>query len=227
MEGRYSNYRGLKDTVVVDSMVNNGLMSLMSQQPISKEHFYLTGFETITFNRSRHFALETVLNSTVPFEKDLLILSNGPINNEIEEVCELHGVNAERIDFPRSTEEWGHLDSLLSGFSRFSHVLYSIEEYDETNLDQLISLSKHLNKKHVGLIVNCRNNSVELADVKKADIDYLICNGMGCSITSVVLARRSKLVQTEGVSRSYTHDLYAFWQKSLRNRKSVIEPMVF
>ncbi len=227
MEAIHSNFRGIQEKVISEGMMNQGLMSLMSQQQFSSEEFYLTGYETITFNRSRYFALETVLNSTVPFEKDLLILTNGDVNDEILSLCELHGINTMIISFPNTTKEWDDFDALVSGFSRFSHVLFSCEESDCTTIDQLKKLSTRINKKRAGLIVNCNSDSIQLSDVKNADIDYLVYNGTGCSITSVVLARRSKLVQTEGISRSYTHNLYAFWQKAMSRRKSIIKPMIF
>ena len=76
--------------------------------------------------------------------------------------------------------------------------------------------------KKTDLILTSPSSVMNWENIARANVDYLICGSTGCNVSSVVLARRNKLVQTEGISRSYTHNLYAFWQKAMSRRKSVI-----
>ena len=62
--------------------------------------------------------------------------------------------------------------------------------------------------------------------IRKYKIDYLVGNLIS-SLSSFVLARRNKLVQTEGNARSLSKDLHNLWQQTLRNRRREIEPMYF
>ncbi len=215
----------LPEQIELDDVVDKDLISLMTKTPIKPEDFYLTGYETISFKRTREFALEAVLASVVPFEKDLLIVANNSDDLHIQRLCKLYDVSNTLIKLPEIKEELEILVSTLAQEQRYSHILISCDISTCEQKELIRLLANALKKTTIKLIVHCRREPMDLNDVSELNIAYLICNGMSSYISSVVLARRSQLVQTEGISRNYYFDLYNYWQKTLYNRKPGIKPM--
>ncbi len=218
-------FKQLPESVMVNDLLDQGLMALMSRQQWSAETFYLSGYETLTFNRNLDFALETVLSSVVPFEKELLIISNDATNLKIINLCEKHLVNYRIVAMPANEEEWNTLKSTLTNYRKFSHVLVSGDVSSDCNRSHLLQLGSYLENSRIGFILHCNHQPMILSDVRAIGVDYMICNGLGCTVSSLVLAKRSRLVQAEGTSRNSMFDLYGYWQKSLHRRKAGIEPM--
>jgi len=220
-----TTFKQLPESVMVNDLPDQGLMALMSRQQLSAETFYLTGYETMTFNRNLDFALETVLSSVVPFEKELLIISNDDTNIKIIKLCEKHMVNYTIVSMPTASEEWDELEKIFTNYRQFSHVLVSGDVSSDSQLSHLLQLGSYLENSRIGLILHCNKKPMILSDVRAIGVDYMICNGLSCSVSSVVLANRSRLVQTEGTSRNSMFDLHGYWQRTLHRRKSGIEPM--
>ena len=213
------------EQIELDDVVDKDLISLMTKVPISPENFYLTGYETISFKRTREFALETVLASVVPFEKDLLIVANNSDDLHIQKLCKIYGVSNSLINLPQTEVELEAVVSTLALEQRYSHILISCDVNRCEFKESIRLLANELKKTSIKLIVHCRRGPMNLNDVSELNIAHMVCNGMSSYISSVVLARRNQLVQTEGISRSYRFDLYNYWQKTLYNRKSGIKPM--
>ena len=211
--------------IELDDVLDSGLISMMTQSSVNPEDFYLTGYETICFKRTREFALESVLASVVPFEKDMLIVSNNSDHARLKMLCKYHDVSNRTIEQPHTTEQWEEFVSIVANYKSYSHILFSCDVHSEYEMDQLKKIATLIKDLKIGLIVHCRRQAMELNKVRELNIDYMICNGSGSEISSVVLASRRKLVQIEGISRSYDMDLYNYWQTSLFGRKSFIEPM--
>ena len=220
-----TTFKQLPESVMVNDLLDQGLMALMSRQPLSAETFYLTGYETLTFNRNLDFALETVLSSVVPFEKELLIISNDDTNLKIIDLCEKQLVNYKIVSIPTNKDGWDNLEKVLTNYRQFSHVLVSGDVSSDCERSHLLQLGSYLENSRIGFILHCNHQPMILSDVRAVGIDYMICNGLGCAVSSVVLAKRSRLVQTEGISRNSMFDLHGYWQKTLHRRKSGIEPM--
>jgi len=215
----------LPEQIELDDVVDKDLISLMTKAPISPEDFYHTGYETISFKRTREFALEAVLASVIPFEKDLLIVANNSDDLHIQKLCKLYNVSNSLISLPETEEGLEAVVSTLAQEQRYSHILVSCDVNTSEQKDLIRLLANELKKTSIKLIIHCRRSPMDLNEVSELNIAYMICNGMSSYISSVVLARRSQLVQTEGISRSYKFDLYSYWQKTLYSRKSGIKPM--
>jgi len=220
-----STQKILPEKIELDDVVDQDLISLMTNTPISPENFYLTGYETISFKRTREFALETVLASVIPFEKDLLIAANNVDDLHIQKLCKIYGVNNSIINLPEPQDELESLISSLAKERRYSHILLSCDVNKPERNEHIRQLAQLLRKTSIKLIVQCKRKLMNLKAVREFNISYMICNGMSSYISSVVLARRSQLVQTEGLSRNSQFDLYNYWQTTLFSRKSGIKPM--
>jgi len=215
----------LPEQIELDDVVDKDLISLMTKAPISPENFYLTGYETISFKRTREFALETVLASVVPLEKEILIVANNSDDLHIQKLCKLYNVSNSLIQLPNTSDELEILVTSLAKEYRYSHILISCDVNTGALNESIQLLANTLKKTPIKLIVHCRRGPMDLNEVKELNIAYMICNGMSSYISSVVLARRSQLVQSEGISRNHHFDLYNYWQKTLYSRKSGIKPM--
>ncbi|MCU4165309.1 hypothetical protein [Carboxylicivirga caseinilyticus] len=215
----------LSEKIELDDVFDSGIISIMTKSSVSPENFYLTGYETISFKRTREFALETVLASVVPFEKDLLIISNNIDDLRLKRLCSYHGISSLIIKKPETLADWEEFGLTVANYRRYSHILVSCDVNDESDMNQLKKISTLIDNMKIGLIVHCRRKPMELIEVSNLNVDYMICNGTNSDISSVVLARRSRLVQTEGTSRDSKMDLYNYWQSTLYGRNSYIEPM--
>nr|WP_321450134.1 hypothetical protein [uncultured Carboxylicivirga sp.] len=213
------------EKIELDDVFDSGLISLMTQSFVSPESFYLTGYETISFKRTREFALETVLASVVPFEKDLLIVSNNIDDLRLQRLCAFHNVSSNLIAKPYTINDWEEFGLIAANYRRYSHILVSCDVNDQEEMDQLRKISTLVDNMRIGLIVHCRRKPMELNELSNLSVDYMICNGTNSDISSVVIARRSRLVQTEGNARDSKLDLYNYWQSTLYGRNSYIEPM--
>lgn len=216
---------GFPEKIELDDVVNRELISLMTKNPISPEDFYLTGYETICFKRTREFALETVISSVIPFDKDILVVANNTDDLHIQKLCKIYGVNSTLVQLPEAAME---LEAAISAFEQqhcYSHILISCDVNTPECKDKIRQLANELSKTSIKLIVHCRRNPMDLKEVSELNVAYMVCNGQSSYISSIVLARRSQLVQTEGTSRNGQLDLYSYWQKTLFGRKSGIKPM--
>lgn len=211
--------------IELDDVLDSGLISMMTQSAVNPEEFYLTGYETICFKRTREFALESVLASVVPLEKNILIVSNNSDHARLKRLCKYHGVTNQTLEQPHTAKQWEEFVSIVANYKSYSHILFSCDVRSKYEMAQLQKVALLIKDLQIGLIVHCRRQAMDLKQVKALNIDYMICNGSGTEISSVVLACRSKLVQIEGISRSYQMDLYNYWQTSLFGRKAYIKPM--
>ncbi|MBR8536545.1 hypothetical protein KDU71_13305 [Carboxylicivirga sediminis] len=225
MRVNYSTPYGFPEKIELDDVVNRELISLMTQSPINPEDFYLTGYETICFKRTREFALETVISSVIPLDKDILVVANHSDDLHIQKLCSLYGVNSTLIHLPESEKE---LEAALSAYEQqrsYSHILISCDVNTPECKDKIRLLAAELSKTSIKLIVHCRRSPMDLSEISELNVAFMVCNGMSSYISSVVIARRSQLVQTEGISRNDKLDLYNYWQKMLYSRNSGIKPM--
>jgi hypothetical protein len=210
-----------------NSLADNALDSNVIQMWSKKDHnvsrFYTTGFETILFNKDHSFVLKSVLSSTISWGKELLITGNSSSIEKLSKSAEEQ--NLTFLCFDWNSGNWDDLEKSLSNRQDISHLLVGIDS--NTSIDQIpvSKLLMILAKHKLSLIVYCDVQVTGLNDYFGGAIDYMIGGINSEPPLSFVVARRSRLVQTEGNSDSFNLDLYSFWQWSVRNRASGIEPM--
>ncbi|TAJ13296.1 hypothetical protein DMA11_09635 [Marinilabiliaceae bacterium JC017] len=215
------------ENILSDSTIGNALMNDVFRNDISHDNFYQTGYEPMIFNRNNAFALETVLSSVVPLEKEVIIINTGADTTKTVELCLHHDITYSIVETTSTYDNWKVIDDLMTAKGNISHIIISFSPASSITSKELMQLGKLTEKWRIGFIVNSNSKSIPINDVKRYNIDYLI----GCTdhtdLQSFILARRSRLVQTEGNSRSSLYDLYGYWQKALWHRRPEIEPMAF
>lgn len=205
---------------LMEEEMDTKVLQMWSRKEINSSRFYLTGYEPILFNRSKDFALESVLASVIPWDKELLILNP----ERMEHTHEIDNLHPEAVVHTLSHDDVRTMESLISSRRSVAYLLINQPEELASDLNLLDRILSLVRRNRMTLIVNCDKTARGINDIFMGAIDFMI--GSLDDMRSFVMARRSKLVGIEGNSRKLNLDLHAFWQLCLRKRNAIIEPMV-
>jgi aspartate aminotransferase-like enzyme len=201
------------------------LEQVFDNQKITPDNFYRTGYEYIPFARERRFALETVITSVVDLNRNIIIFDSGKESSLPVEICLKNDIKYSIVNAKDNKADIGLLERLLSDSGTFSHVCISLTNESLYNFD-LGETIKLISRNNLGIIIDYSGDVKNLVDIDINSFDFLASNTNKDDV-SFVAARRSKLVQTEGNARSYSMDLYGFWQETLKSRHRAIRPVAF
>lgn len=202
--------------------LNQSVINMWTHMPIHPEQFYRTGFETIFFDTNRDLALNCVLSSVVSSEKEIVIAGTGDLSAVTKAASSF---DIPHIIFNSPVEEFPLLETLISSQFNLSHIVLVLDS-DNSEIDHYIRhLRPLLDVKKIELILYCTSSVEKINDRTNGAVDYFIGGWDDLPENSFVVARRNRLVQTEGNSRSSDFDLYASWQWRLKERGANILPM--
>ena len=212
-------------SVLIDGGINELLFSILVNKDLKPEKFYLTGFETVCFNKDNYFAIETVLTSTLEFDSEVIILQSGDKNNRLKSICETRAINYQMIDLNQVLPNPDYIELLLKSNHWITHLLMSEDDMKLFSSQEMKRIGEIVKKYKINFIYICSAMPLSLEKLVNFGVSYMIFYGSETEQKSYVVAQRSKLVQAEGKSRSRFFDLYGFWQYTLQQRKHIIEPM--
>ncbi len=207
---------------LVPEHLNASIINMWTQDNIHPAQFYRTGFETIFFNHNPDFAIECVLSSVVPDDKEIVIAGTGKLDT-ISAVAEKYNVS--NIVFNAATGDLNLVETFLCSCKNVSHLVLVIGNDGEKIENCIRSLLPVLQHKNIELVLICSSSVQRIHERSNGGVDYMIGGWDDIPDNSFVVARRNKLVQIEGNSKSLIHDLYASWQCSLLGRESNIAHM--
>ena len=202
--------------------LNNSIVSMWTRESIRPVDFYRTGFEVIFYNHDRQHALNCVLSSVIPEGKEILITGEDELKN-VAEKADQFGIQS--IIFQAEIDEIHLIDALLNSHKGISHLILVVEQDDGKIENYVRNISPFLKHRGIGLILYCLVPVQRVNDRTNGMVDFMIGGWENIPDKSFIVARRSKLVQTEGNGRALTCDLYASWQWSLKSRGTHIEPV--
>ena len=209
------------DKSLVEGNLDDKVIQMWSRHNHGTIPFYATGFETISFNQDKSFVLETVLASSVAMDNEVLIVGFGNSMEKLQETVSAQNLTYHCLDL--SYNDCDDLNSKILRLPYISHLLIGIDSKTDINnipVDMLLNIAS---KRRYSLIAYCDTIVDGLNDIFNGAIDFMI--GGLSNLRSFVVARRSKLVQTEGNSKYFSRDLYSYWQWTMRDRKPIIKPM--
>lgn len=198
----------------------NRLMSSFAGQGVSPDFFYLTGYEGIFVEANRTQLCECVISSVVSLNSDLLLVVDSNSFESWEEICYGLGVNVTLADADKVSAS--DIEMILSDNSDISHIM-ALGVNDKDLLVQIGTIAKANRRSFV--VETVAGGRIQMADLDLMNIDYLLQSPSDETDMSLVIARRSKLVQAEGNARRPNHDIYAMWQSSVAVRSSSLKPM--
>lgn len=200
-------------------------IELLTDSNITSDSFYLTGFEALWFNRRKSFAMETVLSSVATFDGEVLIVNTGDRSFAISALCHKLNIANRMVGMDELLEGAAKLKESLAKNRQVSHLFVCEDDTFALDPDQLKMFGDLAAHTKLDLIVECARNPLSVRQAVEFGISFLVSPLLGCANKSLVLARRSRLVQAEGRSRSLVHDLYRYWQRVVAQRRHGIEPM--
>ncbi len=203
----------------LESLPNTKILKSLGCEKGFMDHFYLTGYEGLCLALNHKDLTRSIISSAVPFEGELLVIGNTDSCALWRQVCAELRIRVSAIDIAEC-DLLTAAETILKVNTRISHILCTTEAHNDT-IKQL-SLLAHKNRK--AIIVDNSADDMNMADVENCEVDFVISASDECNM-SVIVARRSKLVMTEGNARNFQDDIYAMWQESLASRSAVWAPM--
>lgn len=187
-----------------------------------REHFYLTGYEGICLDLGHESLTRAIISSAVPMEGELLVIGSDSACNLWHKVCAELRI---RVSFVDAAEEdlLEAVEAILTANKRIGHVLCTSHCSGCT----IKAISALAHKSRAALIVDTDSTQMEMSEIEANGIDFCISTPAEESeaALSIVIARRSRLVMTEGNARNAEHDIYSAWQDCLSARKPSWAPM--
>lgn len=204
---------------VSDRNIGN-IISGFAGQGVSPDFFYLTGYEGIFVEANRSQVCECVISSVVSLNSDLLLVADSSSFDVWSDLCDGLGINVTLVD--AKCVSTSSVQAILDDNTDISHIM-SLDVRDRDVLMALGNLARANRRSFVVEVEGADN--IRLADLEAMNIDYLVQTSDSADDMSLVVARRSKLVQTEGNARHRNQDIYAMWQSTVAVRSSSLKPM--
>jgi hypothetical protein len=216
---------GAGESILTQRGSDEKVIALLAERELQPEHFYLTGFETISFNQNRSFAIETVLSSSVTFYNEVLIVNTGIRSFYIAQLCEKHHITCHVITIEDLIDPTILIEKVIRPNRAISHMIVCEGDNHSITRDELKMAGFITGKNKIDLIVECAILSISVPQALDCGVSFLVSPDPCCDDHSLIVARRSRLVQCEGRSRLMYYDLYKYWQQTVAHRRHEIEPM--
>ncbi len=181
------------------------------------DHFYLTGYEGLCLGLEHKELTRAIISSAVPMCGEILVIGSQDEINFWGDICSDLHINVKAINANSAIS----IDSVLKENPRISNILCSAELGSET----IARLCSDAHRRHVAVIVDNAETAMNMAAIESAGIDFAISASEANAAVGVIIARRARLVMTEGNARRGEHDIYAVWQDSLVGRNPTWVPM--
>lgn len=196
------------------------VLSNLSADKNLMEHFYLTGYEGLCLGLSHRELTRSIISSAVPMCGEILVVGE---NDEVEfwtAICDELRIAATAV-VTNGQDAATAVSDVLKEDTCISSVLCSAS-YGESAIKALCDAA---HKRRCSVIVDNASSRVDLAKIEDLGIDFAISTAETEQPVSIIIAKRSRLVMTEGNARQGAHDIYAVWQDSLSCRNPKWVPM--
>ncbi len=184
------------------------------------DRFYLTGYEGLCLRLDHEELTRSMISSAVPMCGGLLVIGEAAEVEAWSAICDNLHISMTSI-VVKDHDASGAVDALLKEDASISHILCSACYGDSA----IKSLCQVAHRHRCAVIVDEASRDVDLKDIEDKGIDFSISTAETEQPVSIVIARRSRLVMTEGNARRGVHDIYAVWQDSLADRDARFAPM--
>ncbi len=175
-------------------------------------------YEAILVQGSGTFALEAVVSSTIPPSGKMLVIVNGAYGKRVAEMATVAKIDCEALTFAEdSLPDLDQIRSRLRTEEAVTHVAVVHCETSTGIVNPIREIGELVDELGRIYFVDAMSSfgaiPIDLAECK---IDYLVSSANKC-IEGIpgfafVLARRDRLLETEGYARSLSLDLLAQWE---------------
>ena len=182
-------------------------------------------YTCVLMQGSGTFGVESVLTSSVGEDDRLLIASNGAYGERMADIAEHAGLSyilySETYDQVPSADK---IQKLLNEHPEITHVSMVHSETTSGILNDIEAVGKVVKEKGRTFIVDAMS-SFGGVDIPVQDwgIDFLVSSANKCIQGvpgfSFIIARKQKLIESEGKARSLSLDLYDQWKTMNKDGK--------
>src|SRR5580698_4675898 len=177
------------------------------------------GFECVPMQGSGTFAIESVISSAIPRDGRLLVLVNGAYGRRIVEMARVHGIEVQTVEAPENRKILPEMvaERLGGTVGSTTHVAVIHCETTTGIVNPIAEIGEKVARAGAVYIVDAMSSFGAIPiDLAAVHADFLISSANKC-IEGVpgfgfVLARRSRLLDAQGLARTLSLDLQAQWQ---------------
>ena len=175
-------------------------------------------YVAIPMQGSGTFGIEAVLATSVPRDGAVLTIINGAYGRRIAHMCDVMGIRHVDAEFPENTlPELNVIASILNRHDGITHVAIVHCETTTGIVNPIDRIGEMLRDRDVTYFVDAMSSFGAIPiDFEGWGIDYLVSSANKCIEGvpgfSFVIARRKKLLTTEGLARSLSLDLFSQWK---------------
>jgi 2-aminoethylphosphonate-pyruvate transaminase len=189
-------------------------------------------FEAVLMQGSGTYVVESVISSVIPRDGRLLVLVNGAYGRRIAQTAQVHGIATEVLEFPEYRKFTAEdVKQKLASTPGVTHVAVVHCETTTGILNPIEEIGQVVAEVGGVYFVDAMSSfaAVEI-DFAAAKIDFLVSSANKC-IEGVpgfgfVLAKRARLLEAKGRSRTLSMDLYAQWAGALSDGQFRFTPPI-
>lgn len=208
------------DTGALAALRTMNVMSALAADKNFMDHFYLSGYEGLCVSLGHEDLTRSIISTAVPMEGELLVVGSDELCAMWRGVCASLRIRVSAIDM-MAEDIVSATETLLKVNPRITHILCTAQA-EALTIMALTGLAHRMGKS---VIVDCSAENMDMAEIEASGVDFAISAADCAETVSVIVARRSRLVMTEGNARSREHDIYTAWQESLACRTPRMKPM--
>lgn len=205
---------------LLQELLATTLIAELSRKSGFLDHFYLTGYEALCLRASHEELTRGVISSVVPVGSELLVVGHTPQCERWRQACAELRIHVTALDLADTRDLAEAAKAILEANKSISHILVDTA----AGRDTLRTLARLAKANRRGLMADNTSAAISIADLEEAGVDFTLA-GTSVDDIALVVARRSRLVMTEGNARQAEHDLYAAWQNTLEARNPTWAPM--
>jgi 2-aminoethylphosphonate-pyruvate transaminase len=191
--------------------VRNSILRLGN---VSKED----GYECVIIQGSGTFGVESVFSSVIGSDDLVLNIINGNYGKRISKICDIHKIN--HIDLIFEENEYLDIELIeqtLMDNKGITHL--SIVHCETTTgiINPIESIAEICKENNLVFIVDSMSifGAIDI-NIKDLKIDYLVSSSNKCVEGvpgfSFVIANKQQLLNTKGLARTLSLDLYSQWE---------------
>ncbi len=181
------------------------------------------GWETVLMQGSGTFGVESVIGSVIPPAGKLLVLINGAYGERIAQMAGALKIPHVALRFPEhEPPSIPAVSQALAADPSIRHVAAVHCETTTGILNPLAGIGREVKRHGCVFIVDAISSFGAIPiDLESAGIDFLVSSANKCLEGvpgfSFIIARRERLLETEGWARSLSLDLLGQWQGFQKN----------
>ena len=208
----------LQDWCTWDKDYNEGIVTPLRNDLLEIAGLKSDKYTSVLLQGSGTYCVEATIGATVRSEDKLLILANGAYGKRMAQIADYYKINYVLVSLSETELVTG--DVARKALEENPDVTHLSMVHSETTtglLNRIEEVAEVIKGKNITFIVDAMSSFAGVPiDIEKLGIDFLVSSANKC-IQGVpgfgfIIAKKDKLMQTKGIARSLSLDIYAQWE---------------